>query len=139
MAHTIMNRAAPGSLLKGKVRPRKMLKARREDGAHLAFIRTLPCLITGKQPVDACHIRFASPQWGKPLTGIQTKPDDRWTLPLCREEHERQHRGSEIAFWNALGIDPLVVAARLYEVSGDTEAAHRVLSDARRATREEMP
>ena len=44
---------------KGKRRPRE------HDDKHLAFIRTLPCVITGKRPVEAAHVRYADLAYGK--------------------------------------------------------------------------
>lgn len=125
-------RAPIGSLLKGE-RPRKPVKARAKDGDHLAYLRTLPCVITGKSPVEAAHIRFGSKLWGKPITGIGTKPDDRWCLPLSPDLHREQHAGSEAKFWQDHGLDPLVIAARLWEASGDHAAGLKIIRDAQAA------
>jgi hypothetical protein len=50
---------------------------------------------------------------------MQTKPDDRYALPVCRGHHrdgpDAQHRTNERAWWSAHGIDPLSLAAQLYE------------------------
>ena len=105
----------------GKKRPRKA------DNAHLAFIRTLPCLITGKRPVEAAHIRYADPVYGKREVGGAEKPDDRWTVPLCPEKHREQHDMNERAFWLIHKIDPLRVALALHAVSGDDEQAAVIL------------
>jgi len=126
-------RAPIGSLLKNGDKARKPVKARAKDDDHLAFIRTLPCVITGTSPVEAAHIRYASPPWGKPITGIAQKPDDRWAVPLSAKKHQQQHSGSEVKFWQDHGIDPLVTAARLWEVSGDHAAALRIIRDAQAA------
>lgn len=56
---------------KGKKRPRI------ENGKHLAWIRTLPCIITGQYGVEAAHIRYAAPHLGKRDTGKAEKPDER--------------------------------------------------------------
>jgi hypothetical protein len=108
-------------------------KTRRiEDPAHLAFIRKLPSVISGKYGCEACHIRSGSAVHKKKWTGGQQKPDDAWTLPMLPEEHKAQHSENELAFYKRHGIDPFDLAARLYEVSGDTEAAIRIIAEARK-------
>jgi hypothetical protein len=126
-------RAPIGSLLKSVDKARKPVKARAKDDDHLAFLRTLPCVVTGSSPVEAAHIRYGSKIWGKPISGIGTKPDDRWCLPLSPDKHREQHSGSEAAFWKAHGIEPLVTAARLYEASGDHATALKIIRDAQAA------
>lgn len=114
--------------------PEKRHRGRERDAAHLAFVRRLPCACgCGAQaPSDAAHVRMAAAERGKPFTGMQVKPSDRWTLPLAQPCHERQHSGSEVGFWSALGIDPIALCERLYAVSGDEQAAVQILSDARK-------
>src|SRR5262245_21286089 len=36
------------------------------------------------------HVRGSSFEWHKPLSGMQTKPDDTWTVPLCSACHRKQ-------------------------------------------------
>lgn len=109
----------------GKKRPRK------EDGTHLAWIRTLPCLVTGKRNVDAAHIRYACPQLGKRAVGGGEKPDDRWCVPLSREQHTIQHSTNEEDYWKSVKIDPIQVALALFGISGDDEAAEIIIREAR--------
>lgn len=105
---------------------------RQTDAEHLKWIRTLSCLVSGTtREVEAAHIRFSDGLLGKRLTGKGERPDDRWTVPLARDQHADQHRHGERRWWELKGIDPLAVAAELYAVSGDTEAAERILSKAR--------
>lgn len=88
-----------------------------EDAAHLASIRKMPCLVCGRPgPSDPAHIRSASRQYGKRLTGLGEKPSDQWVLPMCRRCHEDQHRwGNELGWWGGKGIpDPFAVALALY-------------------------
>jgi hypothetical protein len=85
-----------------------------EDAAYLAYVRTLPCLVCRRGPSDAAHIRAAAPQYGKRYTGKGEKPSDCWTLPLCRQHHEAQHRESELGWWAGMGIDPFATAVALY-------------------------
>lgn len=117
---------------KGRKRPRV------HDGAHLAFVRSLPCLITGMtRGVEAAHIRYADPRFGKRETGVGEKASDRWTVPLHVEMHrlgkDAQHAGNERAFWRRHGIDPVRVAAALYANSGDYEVCESIIREARGA------
>lgn len=116
---------------KGKKHPRE------EDGAHLDFIRELPCLITGSQPVEAAHISYASPTYGKRERGKAEKADDRWVVPLSPDKHREQHAGNEIAFWNAHGIDPLQVSLALYNCGRDHEMARIIIRSARERAKEQ--
>lgn len=117
--------APVGSLLKRitVAAPRRGL-AEPEGGdlRYLAGIRTLPCLSCGMEPSEAAHVRFASAAFGK-ASGLQKKPDDKWALPLCAQDHrlakEAQHNRGEQEFWDALGINPLLAASRLWEARGD--------------------
>lgn len=103
-------------------------RGRVRDNGHLAFVRRLPCAARPHPgPCDAAHLRMADAARGKPYTGKAVKPDDRWVSPLCRPCHERQHGGSEAAFWSALGIDPIALCEALYAASGDYDAAVRAL------------
>jgi hypothetical protein len=135
MTAFLQRRASPGSLLKGDPM-KKAPKPAKDDAAkvakdHLAWIHELPCLITGKMGVEAAHISYASKIWAKPDRGMGRKADDRWTVPLCTNAHAEQHAMGERAFWKKYGIDPLVVACRLWEASGDTKQGKAVVQDAR--------
>jgi hypothetical protein len=106
-----------------------MTKAKRLiDERHLDRIRQLSCLACGKKPSEAAHVRYASASYAKRITGIGTKPDDAWVVPLCPDCHrngpENQHTG-ERKFWEKLGVDPLKTAQSLFvagKVFADTDA-----------------
>lgn len=107
---------------RGKKRPRQT------DDKHLAWLRTLPCVVSRKRPVEAAHIRFGDPIYGKRETGMGEKPDDRWCLPLHPDMHREQHAaGDERAWWQAKGLDPCQIALALYGVSGDDDAAETII------------
>lgn len=92
----------------------------------------MPCIVTGTRPVDAAHVSYADPRYGKRERGKGEKADDRWAVPLCRAEHDRQHRmGDEQAYWASVGIDPLRVALALNGVKGDTTMAEIIIRNAR--------
>lgn len=89
-----------------------------EHPAYLAWVRKQPCTVSRRPPPsDAAHLRSASLAHNKPLTGMQRKPSDWWTLPLNHELHMAQHdRGDELAWWAEQGIpDPFALAMALYE------------------------
>ena len=82
--------------------------------AHLAFIRTQPCLVCGRTPSDAHHLRFLQPR------AMAKKVSDEFTVPLCRRHHQLLHNdGDEQDWWAAHGIDPVAIAADLWAESRD--------------------
>jgi hypothetical protein len=103
-----------------------------KDGAYLDFIRQLPCIVTGRFPVEAAHISFAEPRYGKLGRGKGSKESDCWTVPLCTEEHRRQSNMNERAYWDSVGIDPCVVAAFLFIAYPSEERAMLVINNIQR-------
>lgn len=108
------------SLSHGQKRPRETA------AAHLNFIRELPCLLCGADS-EAAHIRYGSLNHGKPGSGASEKPSDKYTVPLCPQHHRletnSQHgSGDEKGWWKQHGIDPIVISALLWQVSGDHTA-----------------
>jgi hypothetical protein len=82
---------------------------RLRDPEHRKFVALQPCLVCGRQPCDAHHLRFAQPR------AMGSKVSDEFTVPLCRTHHRQAHRrGHEQAFWADLKIDPLAIAERLW-------------------------
>lgn len=121
-------------------RDRKSRGGRREERDHLGFIRKLPCLCCGRRAmVEAAHVRYPDPAYGKGMTPMGAKPDDRWCVPLDAPCHrtgpDAQHADNEAAWWSRQGIDPLAVAAALYSCSGDEEAAELIIQAARQKAR----
>lgn len=124
--------AAPGELLKRThpiSRPVKCEPA--EDPDYLALVRQLPCLYCGVEPCgEAAHVRLASAAFRK-SSGLQKKPEDRWALPLCGEDHRNarhaQHSRNESEFWESLGINPLLVCEQIYKQRGDMAAMRAVV------------
>lgn len=110
--------------------PSDKAQGRIEDKAHLAFIRTLPSVLSGLSGCDPCHIRYGDPVYRKKRTGKGQKPDDAWTIPMTRSEHDSQHANNEAGWWRQRGIDPLAIAQKLYAVSGNREAALAILRKA---------
>jgi hypothetical protein len=82
---------------------------RERDREHLKFVASQPCLLCGRTPADAHHIKFAEQR------AMGRKVSDRFTIPLCRLHHRELHRrGNEAAWWESQGIDPLGIAAALW-------------------------
>jgi hypothetical protein len=107
--------------------------------AHLDFIRSLPCLITGENTsVEACHVRFSDARVDKQNAGVGAKPSDIWTVPLCGAQHRRQHTMSEVRFWKEVGIDPIFYALALWAVSGDYERGCRIINNAQPSSMAEI-
>ena len=79
------------------------------DREHIKSVAKQPCLVCGRRPADAHHLRFTqSPALGR-------KVSDEFTVPLCRGHHREVHRcGNEAAWWKNIGIDPTTVARSLW-------------------------
>jgi ERF superfamily len=79
------------------------------DRDHVRYVATHPCLVCGRQPSDAHHLRFAQSR------ELGRKVSDEFTVPLCRGHHREVHRhGDEGAWWQKVGIDPLQQARSLW-------------------------
>lgn len=90
--------------------PLARAKERRvRDPNHLAFVARHPCLICGRRPAQAHHVRFAQPR------AMAMKVSDEYTVPLCVGHHDAVHRtGDERAWWAARKVDPLAIAEELW-------------------------
>lgn len=95
---------------------------------YLDFIRSLPCLVTRKEGVEAAHVSYAVPEYGKLGRGKGTKESDRWAVPLSPDEHRKQHTGDEREYWRSVGIDPCITAALLYAAYPSREKALLVIN-----------
>jgi hypothetical protein len=83
---------------------------RYRDRAHLQFVSAQQCLICGRRPTDAHHLRFTQPR------AIGRRVSDEYTVPLCRSHHRALHRhGDEPAWWEANRVDPVTVAHGLWQ------------------------
>lgn len=104
-----------GSLFKrARAEQQRQREPKRPDANHGALIRQLPCLRCGVEPCgEGAHVKKGLGHW---------RPPHR-LVPLCpgchRIDADAQHKIGEEAFWSALGIDPVKVAKRLFEASGD--------------------
>jgi hypothetical protein len=79
------------------------------DKDHLKFVSKQACVVCGREPSDAHHLRFAQPR------ALGRKVSDEFTVPVCRLHHRELHRyGDEAAWWRALNIDPVPLAFALW-------------------------
>jgi hypothetical protein len=83
---------------------------RYRDRAHLEFVASQPCLLCGRQPCDAHHLRFMQPR------ALGRRVSDEFAVPLCRTHHRALHRGGdEAAWWKSTDLDPVMIAHRLWQ------------------------
>jgi hypothetical protein len=94
----------------GTGRPRSAGKTiRLRDKDHLKFVSKQACVVCGREPSDAHHLRFAQPR------ALGRKVSDEFTVPVCRLHHRELHRhGDEAAWWRGLKIDPAPIAFALW-------------------------
>jgi hypothetical protein len=85
---------------------------RLRDKDHCKFVASQPCIVCGRTPSEAHHIRFAQPR------ALGRKVSDEYTVPVCRVHHRDLHRyGDEASWWAGVGIDPLPIGLELWRRS----------------------
>jgi DNA recombination protein Rad52 len=86
-----------------------VIPRRLRNAAHLKSVAALPCLVCGRSPSHAHHLRFIQPR------SLGSKPSDEWTVPLCPIHHRALHdAGREEQWWQINGIDAKAEAERLW-------------------------
>jgi hypothetical protein len=79
------------------------------DREHVRSVMRNGCLVCGRTPSDAHHLRFSQKR------ALGRKVSDEFTVPLCRGHHRELHRhGDEAAWWKKLGLDPVAAARTLW-------------------------
>ena len=79
------------------------------DKEHVKFVAKQACLVCGRRPADAHHLRFAQHR------ALGRKVSDEFIVPLCRGHHREAHRcGDEAAWWKNAGVDPTRAARALW-------------------------
>ena len=79
------------------------------DREHVRFVARHSCLVCGRLPSDAHHLRFVQSR------ALGRKVSDEFTVPLCRGHHREVHRcGDEAAWWSNAGIEATVTARALW-------------------------
>jgi hypothetical protein len=109
-------------------------KSRRlRDKTHLRFVAQQPCVVCGRQPCDAHHLRFAQSQ------GMSLKVSDEFTVPLCRVHHRELHRtGIELRWWKGTGIDAIAIARKLWLETHPLSMSAEAIEQPRRAVAESV-
>jgi hypothetical protein len=101
------NGAAPAKIDKSVLAISELRRHR--DKTHLKFVASQPCLVCGRSPADAHHLRFTQQR------AMGRKVSDEFTVPLCRAHHQENHRfGDEIAWWERRAIDPIATSRMLW-------------------------
>jgi len=79
------------------------------DREHVKAVAKQPCLVCGRLPAHAHHLKFLEPG------GLGLKPSDAFAVPLCRLHHRALHdQGDEQSWWQQHKIDPVSEAQRLW-------------------------
>ena len=85
---------------------------RLRDKEHCKLVASQPCIVCGRTPSEAHHIRFAQPR------ALGRKVSDEYTVPVCRLHHRELHAyGDEASWWAGVSIDPLPIALELWRRS----------------------
>ena len=85
---------------------------RLRDKLHCKYVAMQPCVVCGRIPSEAHHIRFAQPR------ALGRKVSDEYTVPVCRLHHRELHRyGDEASWWVGVNVDPLPIALELWKRS----------------------
>jgi hypothetical protein len=99
--------ATPGKIDKSVLAISELRRHR--DKTHLKFVASQPCLVCGRSPADAHHLRFTQQR------AMGRKVSDEFTVPLCRAHHQDNHRfGDEVAWWERRAVDPVATARTLW-------------------------
>src|SRR4029079_6234944 len=79
------------------------------DKSHLRAVAKQPCLVCGRTPSHAHHLKFVQPR------ALARKPSDEWTVPLCRLHHRAVHQTGDEKLWRTdQRVDPVPEAQRLW-------------------------
>jgi hypothetical protein len=85
---------------------------RLRDKDHLRFVANHSCLVCGRLPTEAHHLKFSQP------SALGRKVSDAFVVPLCALHHRDLHTtGNELAWWERKKIDPLPTARNLWAES----------------------
>ena len=109
---------APSKIDKSQLAIPEVKRIRSKD--HLRFVARQPCVICGRMPTHAHHVRYAQPR------GLALKVSDEFTVPLCATHHGQNHTtGDKRRWWHERKIDPLLIAAELWAKSPGRQSTVR--------------
>jgi hypothetical protein len=100
--------------------------------AHLKDIRSLPCIVCGRDADHAHHLMRVGMEGTR---GTGSKNRDKWALPFCAEHHDerfpdsihRAYPGGEEAWLAWKQIDGRGLATVLWSNRGSRESMRRVI------------
>jgi hypothetical protein len=79
---------------------------------HLGYVASQPCVICGRSPSHAHHVRYAQRR------GLGIKVSDEFSVPLCATHHQQLHNTTkEREWWQERKVDPLIIASALWRES----------------------
>ena len=80
--------------------------------SHRKWVRGHCCMACGSSAgIECAHVRVGTDG------GVGIKPSDKWTVPLCRDCHARQHQIGEESFEKQWGVNLKAVAEALFRHS----------------------
>jgi ERF superfamily len=98
-------------------------RPRLRDRAHVKYVASQSCLICGRCPSDAHHLRFAQHR------ALGRKVSDEFTVPLCRIHHREIHRCSdEESWWRNAGLDATGIARKLWNKTHSIRSPNNEIS-----------
>jgi hypothetical protein len=104
------------------------------DREHVRSVTRNGCLVCGRTPSDAHHLRFTQKR------ALGRKVSDEFTVPLCRGHHRELHRhGDEAAWWTRLRLDPIDAARTLWLRSHPLPEATKTVETRESATSVGIP
>jgi DNA recombination protein Rad52 len=107
---------------------------RYRDKSHLRAVAAQPCLICGRVPSHAHHLKFAQSH------GVAQKVSDEFVVPLCAMHHDELHRSVvEIDWWRTKAIDPLPIALELWSRSRQPDTSWRGRNDVAETSGSSLP
>lgn len=82
------------------------------DAGHRHFVASHPCVVCGRTPAEAHHVRFAQPR------AMGRKVSDQFTVPLCALHHRDLHaNGNEVSWWSEKKLNPIDISIELWTKS----------------------
>ena len=94
------------------------------DREHVRSVMRNGCLVCGRTPSDAHHLRFTQKR------ALGRKVSDEFTVPLCRGHHRELHRhGDEAGWWTKLALDPIAAARALWLQSHPLQTAEWITNN----------
>jgi hypothetical protein len=114
-----MHAPCPAAAEEAKTRRRRVAAKtiRLRDKEHCKFVTLQACVVCGRLPSEAHHLRFAQPR------ALGQKVSDEFTVPVCRLHHRELHRyGDEASWWAGVSVDPVPIALELWRRSSGDDA-----------------